>query len=144
MGKSTIQAGKRAAVDECGPRSCMDEDGCCVHCEAPRDEPHQPDCKPDCKNAGDLDDEPDDECDARPAEEESSVEFLVTSWGGGAVRVVGNREGVWAYCQMRVARRYREQVAEKMLAWLAEGAPSPHTVVAWHGETEFWSVDAIA
>ncbi|MEU8333413.1 hypothetical protein [Micromonospora sp. NPDC048839] len=138
MGKSTVQAGMRLAIEQCGRFNCLDEKSCCVHCGEHRDEAHQP----DCRHAAELDDDPDDECDARPAEEGPSVEFVVASWGGGSTRVVGNRDGVWAYCQMLVARRYREQVAEKMLAWLADGAPSPHTVVAWHGETEFWSVDA--
>ncbi|MFG1660705.1 hypothetical protein ACGFIY_29625 [Micromonospora chersina] len=134
MGKSTVQAGKRAAVAAGRPDSWLDENDCCRECGEHFSGP----CAPGCPRG-----EPVDECDARPADEQP-VTVIVTSWSGGTTRVLGTREALEEYAASRVAWRYRESTVEKMLAWLADGAPSPHTVVAWHGETEFWSVDATA
>ncbi|MFG3602599.1 hypothetical protein [Micromonospora chersina] len=136
MAKSAVQPGKRAADEACGQFNCLDENDCCKHCGEHFSGP----CAPGCKHA----DEPDDECDARPGEEEQPATVIVTSWSGGTSRVLGTREALEEYAAARVAWRYQESTVAKMLAWLADGAPSPHTVVAWHGETEFWSVDATA
>ncbi|MFE9690868.1 hypothetical protein [Micromonospora sp. NPDC005806] len=138
MAESTVQPGKQAASgDDCGWFNCLDEDDCCKHCGEHFSGP----CAPGCKH---YDGGPADECDARPDEEEPPVMIVVTSWGGGSVRMQGTREALEEYAERRVAWRYRESTVAKMLAWLADGAPSPHAVVAWHGETEFWSVDVTA
>ncbi|MFU8849439.1 hypothetical protein ACNAW0_00370 [Micromonospora sp. SL1-18] len=133
MADSTIQPGKKATADECGWFNCLDDDECCTHCGAHRADAHDPTCR--------HYDGPGDECDAKPDEEEPPVLIVVTSWSGGSVRVLGTREALEEYAAARVAWRYREQVVEMMLAWLADGAPSPYAYAAWHGETEFWSVD---
>ncbi|MFI7430729.1 hypothetical protein ACIBPB_27415 [Micromonospora sp. NPDC049836] len=60
MGKRTIQAGKRAAV-QCRPGGhCYDGENRCVHCREHFGDGHQPDCP--------HVDGPVDECDARPAD----------------------------------------------------------------------------
>ncbi|MCW3838548.1 hypothetical protein ONA70_00330 [Micromonospora yasonensis] len=138
MAESTVQPGKSAASgDDCGWFSCRDENDCCTHCGAHIADP----CDPTCKH---YDGGPADECDARPDEEEPPVMVVVTSWSGGSVRMLGTREALEEYAAARIPERYREQVVAKMLRWLADGAKSPYAVPAWHGETEFWSVDATA
>ncbi|MFU8873223.1 hypothetical protein [Micromonospora sp. SL4-19] len=83
MGKSAIQSGKRAAV-ECKPGGhCYDGENRCVHCREHIADPHQPDCphadEPDVEPL----EEPDDECDARPAEPERVQAFIELRGHGG-------------------------------------------------------------
>lgn len=133
-----------------GYASCRDDQLRCTHCGEDIADPHAPGC-PHLEL--EADDEPDDECDAHPAEPEEQdeeepaeprVTVSISSWSGGTTRVGGTREELEAYAGSHVAWRYRESTVAALLAWLANGAPSPHRVVAWHGETETWSVDATA
>lgn len=54
---------------ECGLHNCLDENDCCKHCGAHFADP----CAPGCRHGQE---EPEDECDVRPAEDERYQAFV--------------------------------------------------------------------